>query len=176
MKFYQALGLEPKLRLDPEDLKKRFYERSRQWHPDRFGRASEAERQQSLDMTALLNDGFRTLKDPVARAEYFLESDGIPPSKNPPPELLEEVFELNMALEELREGDSSARPQLEAARERFSGMLFKSAQALEGLFSKFDQNQDRAVLQEIRQVLDRRRYVSNLVRDVEKELNVQLSN
>ncbi len=176
MKFYQALGLEPKLALDPEDLKKRFYERSRQWHPDRFGRAAEAERQQSLDMTALLNDGFRTLKDPVTRAEYFLESDGIPPSKNPPPELLEEVFELNMALEELREGDSSARPQLEAARERFSGMLLESGQALKGLFSKFDQNQDRAVLQEIRQVLDRRRYVSNLVRDVEKELNVQFSN
>lgn len=176
MKFYQALGLEPKLTLDPEDLKKRFYERSRQWHPDRFGRAPEAERQQALDMTALLNDGFRTLKDPVTRAEYFLESDGIPPSKNPPPELLEEVFELNMALEELREGDASARPQLEAARERFSGMLQESGQVLEGLFSKFDQSQDKAALQEIRQVLDRRRYVSNLVRDVEKELNVQFSN
>jgi molecular chaperone HscB len=176
MKYYEALGIEPRLALDSEDLKKRFYERSRQWHPDRFGRASEAERQQSLDMTALLNDGFRTLKDPVTRAEFFLESNGIPPSKNPPPELLEEVFELNMALEELREGDASARPQLEAARERFLGMLTESGRELDGLFSKFDQNQDRAVLQEIRQVLDRRRYVSNLVRDVEKELNVGLPN
>ena len=127
-------------------------------------------------MTALLNDGFRALKDPVTRAEYFLESDGIPPSKNPPPELLEEVFELNMALEELREGDSSARGQLEAARERFSGMLAESGRELENLFAKFDQSQERAVLQEIRQVLDRRRYVSNLVRDVEKELNVGISN
>ena len=32
------------------------------------------------------------------------------PSKDAPPELLEEVFELNMALEELRDGDESARP------------------------------------------------------------------
>jgi molecular chaperone HscB len=176
MKYYEALGLDPKLVLDSEDLKKRFYERSRQWHPDRFGRATDAERQQSLDMTALLNDGFRTLKDPITRAEYFLESGGILPSKNPPPELLEEVFELNMALEELREGESSARPQLEGARERFSGMLTESGRELEGLFAKFDLSQDRGVLQEIRQVLDRRRYVSNLVRDVEKELNVQLSN
>jgi molecular chaperone HscB len=176
MNYYEALGLEPKLALNSEDLKKRFYERSRQWHPDRFGRASASERQQSLDMTALLNDGFRTLKDPVARAEYFLESNDIPPSKNPPPELLEEVFELNMALEELREGDSSARPQLESARERFSGMLSQSGDELVTLFGRFDQSQDREVLQEIRQLLDRRRYVSNLVRDVEKELNVQLSN
>ena len=38
MKYYDALGLEPKLALDPDDLKKRFYDRSRQWHPDRFSR------------------------------------------------------------------------------------------------------------------------------------------
>lgn len=176
MNYYEALGVEPRLALDSEDLKKRFYDRSRQWHPDRFGRASAPERQQSLDMTALLNDGFRTLKDPVARAEYFLESNGIPPSKNPPPELLEEVFELNIALEELRDGDSSARPQLESARERFTGMLSQSADQLEALFGRFDQTKDRKVLDEIRQLLDRRRYVSNLLRDVEKELNVQLSN
>jgi molecular chaperone HscB len=176
MKYYEALGLEPNLALDSEDLKKRFYERSRQWHPDRFGRASAPERQQSLDMTALLNDGFRALKDPVTRAEYFLESHGIPPSKNPPPELLEEVFELNMALEELREGDSSARPQLESAQERFTAMLTQSAAELAALFGRFDQTKDPKVLREIRQLLDRRRYVSNLLRDVEKELNVQLSN
>jgi molecular chaperone HscB len=176
MKYYEALGLEPSLALDSDDLKKRFYERSRQWHPDRFGRASPAERQESLDMTALLNDGFRTLKDPSARAEYFLESNGIPPSKNPPPELLEEVFELNMALEELRAGDSSMRGQLESAQERFSEMLSQSGQDLVILFAKFDQSKSREVLQEIRQVLDRRRYISNLLRDVEKELNVQLSN
>jgi len=176
MTYYEALGLDPTLALNSEDLKKRFYERSRQWHPDRFGRASQAERKQSLDMTALLNDAFRTLKEPVTRAEYFLESNGIPPSKNPPPELLEEVFELNMALEELRDGDSSARPQLESARERFTVMLAESGEELAALFNKFDRGQAHEVLQEIRQVLDRRRYVSNLVRDVEKELNVQLSN
>jgi molecular chaperone HscB len=176
MKYYEALGLERRLALDSDDLKKRFYERSRQWHPDRFGRASAIERQQALDTTALLNDAFRTLKDPPARAEYFLESSGIPPSKNPPPELLEEVFELNMALEELREGDASVRGQLESARERFSDMLSRSGQELVTLFDKFDQTQGHDVLQEVRQVLDRRRYISNLLRDVEKELNVQLSN
>ncbi len=176
MTYYDALGLEPSLALDSEDLKKRFYERSRQWHPDRFGRASAPERQLALDTTALLNDAFRTLKDPPSRAEYFLESNGIPPSKNPPPELLEEVFELNMALEELREGDSSVRGQLESARDRFTEMLSQSSQELATLFTKFDETQGQETLQEIRQVLDRRRYVSNLLRDVEKELNVQLSN
>ena len=36
MNYYEALGVTPALSLDMEDLKKRFYDRSRQWHPDRF--------------------------------------------------------------------------------------------------------------------------------------------
>ena len=90
-----------------EDLKKRFYDRSRQWHPDRFSRASAAEQDHALEMTAVLNDAFRTLREPVARAEYFLKARGVELSNTPPPELLEEVFELNMALEELRSGEDS---------------------------------------------------------------------
>jgi molecular chaperone HscB len=171
MQYYEALGLEPKLALDLEDLKQRFYDRSRLWHPDRFSRAAPSERQQALDMTALLNDAFRTLRDPVTRAEYFLKQNGLELSKDAPPELLEEVFELNMALEELRGGDDSARPQLEAARERFSGMLKETDTCLQGLFFEGSEKLD-----EIRGVLNRRRYISNLVREVDKELNVHLSN
>jgi molecular chaperone HscB len=176
MKYYEALGLvEPRLSLDADDLKKRFYERSRQWHPDRFSRASAADQQQALDMTATLNDAFRTLRDPVTRAEYFLKENGIELSKDAPPELLEEVFELNMALEELREGDDSARAQLVAAHERFLAMRAEIDAALTALAGKFDAASDRAVLDavlnEIHAALNRRRYISNLVKEVDKELN-----
>jgi len=174
MKFYQALGLEPKLALDLADLQKRFYERSRQWHPDRFSRADREEQQKALDMTAVLNDAFRTLRDPVGRAEYFLEESGIPPSKKAPPELLEEVFELNMALEELRDGDDSARPQLVKAQERFQKMLDNVDAELQQLFGRHDGPAPANTLQQIRAALDRRRYIANLVREVEKELNVHL--
>ena len=174
MRFYEALGLEPKLAIDLEDLKKRFYQRSRQWHPDRFSRASAEEKQLALDMTAVLNDAFRTLRDPVARAEYFLRESGIEVSKEAPPELLEEVFELNMALEELRGGDDSARPQLVAADERFRGMLAEIDASLGGMFEGVDRGPE-ARATEIRSVLNRRKYISNLVREVEKELNVHAS-
>jgi len=176
MKFYGALGLEPKLALDPGDLKKRFYDRSRQWHPDRFSRAGPEEKQQSEEMTAILNDAFRALRDPVSRAEYFLRESGLELSKDAPPELLEEVFELNMALEELRGGDESARPQLTAAQERFLGMLGDADASLAGLFARYDETGDRAALDQIRGTLNRRKYVSNLVREVEKELNVHSAN
>lgn len=176
MKFYDALGLEPKLALDPDDLQKRFYDRSRQWHPDRFSRASAEEKHRSEEMTAMLNDAFRALRDPVSRAEYFLSETGLELAKDAPPELLEEVFELNMALEELRGGDESARSQLVSAQQRFTAMLSDADASLAGLFTRYDETPDRAVLDQIRATLNRRKYVSNLLRDVEKELNVHTAN
>jgi len=176
MRFYEALGLEPKLALDSEELKKHFYERSRQWHPDRYSRSSAAEQQKSLEMTSVLNDAFRTLRDPVARAEYFLEQKAIVPSKHVPPELLEEVFEMNIALEELRAGDETARPQLVEARKRFNRMRDEIDHGISVLFLRYDEAEDASHLLAIRSVLDRRQYVANLIRDVEKELNVHVSN
>jgi molecular chaperone HscB len=163
MLFYDAFGLMPALSLDAEDLKKRFYARSRQWHPDKFSRASAAEQEKALEMTAVLNDAFRTLRDPVSRAEYFLKEKGFELSKEAPAELLEEVFELNMALEELREGDESARPQLIEARNRFVAMRDTIDESLATAG-------DRGDLEEVRALLNRRRYIRNLIRDVENVL------
>jgi molecular chaperone HscB len=166
MQYYEALGLEPKLALDADELRKRFYERSRVTHPDLVGAnavASGAE-----DRMAQLNDAFRTLRNPVTRAEYFLSERGIQLSKDVPPELLEEVFELNMALEEMRNGDDSARPQLDSARERFAAMQSEIDAGLAVLFAR--QDAEGNALDEIAASLNRRRYISNLLRDVGQSL------
>jgi molecular chaperone HscB len=172
--YFQFFGLEPKLRLDNDDLQKRFYQLSRVLHPDRYQRKSAEEQQYSLDATAILNDAYRVLRDPLQRAEYVLKRAGFEigeqRSKDVPPELLEEVFELNMALEEMREGDSSARPQLEEARDKFYAMRDEIDGQLTLLFDKYDSTPGKETLGEIRGVLNRRRYIRNLINDVEKEL------
>jgi len=178
--FFQFFGLDPKLSVDLPDLQKRFYELSRQWHPDKFSRKSAGEQAQSLEATAILNDGYRTLRDPVRRAEYLLTEEGFPIAeqrgKDVPPELLEEVFELNMMLEELKSGDEDARPQLEAAKQKFFGLRSGVDTELENLFARYDASDSvsetaKQALHEIRGVLNRRRYVENLIRDVDRALN-----
>jgi molecular chaperone HscB len=178
--FFRFFGLDPKLVVDLPDLQKRFYALSRQWHPDKFSRKSTGEQAEALEATAILNDGYRTLRDPVKRAEYMLTEEGFPigeqRSKDVPPELLEEVFELNMMLEELKSGDADARPQLEAARERFAEMLSSADDELETLFTRHDaagisSDDAKQALHAIRGVLNRRRYIENLIRDVDRALN-----
>jgi molecular chaperone HscB len=178
--YFVFFGFPRKLRVDRDSLQARFYELSRQWHPDRYSRKSAEEQAQALEATAILNDGYRTLADPVRRAEYLLTEEGFPigeqRSKDVPPELLEEVFELNMALEEAKSGDDSARPQLESARDNFQKMRATIDTELEQLFARYDASDAQSetakqALHEIRGVLNRRRYIENLLRDVDRALN-----
>jgi len=111
--YFSVFGLEPKLNLDLVELEHEFHRLSRKLHPDRFARAQENEKEWSLADTALLNDAYRTLKEPLRRTEYLLKLEGAEigeehsgkDRKDPsrvPADLLEEVFELNMQLEEMR--------------------------------------------------------------------------
>ena len=137
-------------------------------------RKPERERQYSLDASSILNDAYRALKDPVKRAQYVLSQEGFEigeqRSKDVPPELLEEVFELNMALEEMRGGDNSARPQLETAEKNFTNMLSDVDRQLEDLFGQYDQSRARDTLSQVRGALNRRKYIQNLVDEVHKAL------
>ena len=173
--YYQLFGIPRTFNLSLDELQKRFYELSRQLHPDRFMQRPEAERQQALDKSSELNDAYRTLKDPNKRAQYLLREEGFDigeqRSKDVPPELLEEVFELNMALEEMREGDDSARRQLVEAEKNFTNMMSAADRQLESLFGKYDQSPSRETLSEIRGVLNRRKYIQNLVDEVHKTLS-----
>jgi molecular chaperone HscB len=172
--YFDFFGLDRKLDVDLADLEKRFYTLSRRLHPDVYFRRSEQERQYSLDASAILNDAYRILRNPVTRAEYFLKQEGFDigeqKSKNVPPELLEEVFELNESLEELREGDESVRPQLEEAERRFLEKRDQTDQDLRLRFEEYDRTGDRSVLSQVRGILNRRQYIRNLIEEVEKEL------
>jgi molecular chaperone HscB len=175
--YFAFFGLEKHLAIDTDELQRRYYALSRQLHPDKYTRATDTERNFSLEATSILNDGFRTLRDPVRRAEYILKDGGFDigeqRSKDVPPELLEEVFELNMALDELRSGDADAISQLESARERFVELQTEIDQDLDARFRAHDaaesDDERHTVLSIIRSILNRRRYVRNLIQEVDKE-------
>lgn len=172
--YFEFYGFPRKLAIDSAELQRRYYALSRQLHPDRFTRRSAREQALALEASSILNDGLRVLRDPVERAEYVLTAEGFAMpgqrTKDVPPELLEEVFELNLALEEMRSGDASARPALETARSHFQSMLNGADSELAGLFARWDESGDRAELARIRGVLNRRKYITNLVRDVNQAL------
>lgn len=188
--YFSVFGLEPKLNLDLVELEHVFHRLSRKLHPDRFARAQENEKEWSLADTALLNDAYRTLKDPLRRTEYLLKLEGAEigeehsgkDRKDPsrvPADLLEEVFELNMQLEEMRanrklnEEDPALEASLMQAKEKFDGLLAAVDDDLRDQWQAWDEGGAAArgaAQRKMVTLLDRRRYLSNLVRDVNEVL------
>src|SRR3989440_6338209 len=74
---FAVLGLPRGYELDERALEETFRALSRKLHPDRFVRATPRERRFSLEQTTLLNDAYRTLRDPVRRAEHLLALRGV---------------------------------------------------------------------------------------------------
>jgi molecular chaperone HscB len=162
--YFEAFDLPRKLAIDPKDLEKRFYSLSRQLHPDL--RRTPSERVEAEEAMAILNDAYRVLRDPVARSEYLLKLEGFDTaqtSKDVPPELLEEVFELNMALEELQAGDTDVLEQLESTRQRFEGMRSELDTELHQKFNDWDSAGRTEDLAAVRSLLNRRKYIANLI-------------
>lgn len=156
--YFQFFGLDPRLSLDLADLENRYYRLSRQLHPDRYLRATPAGRERSLEASTVLNDAYRTLRDPIARAEYLLARQGWVESKQPAPELLDEMFELNMELEQARRAGD-----LEAVQRKLAPLREQADARLEALFRAYDQAPNRDTLAEVRAALDRRKYIGKLV-------------
>jgi len=107
MNHFARLGLPAALELDAAALDKAYFARQRQWHPDRFVGKPAAERAKASVEAAALNDAYRTLKDPLGRAIYLAELNGVElPGDGKTiddPELLMEVMD---AREELHEASS----------------------------------------------------------------------
>jgi len=199
--YFIQFGLPRHLRIDTAALEKAFYAQSRKLHPDRFASRPLAEQEAALAASSQLNDAYRTLRDPIARTEYLLALEGIQLEEQSraatdaaratgtekkqvaPPDLLEEAFELNMQLEEMRmakqmgDDDPQTRADLEAARTKFTAMLTDAQQQLESFWSKWDVAEDSndsaardTAKQSMVALLNRRSYIRNLVRDVNAAL------
>jgi molecular chaperone HscB len=199
--YFTFFGLPRKLNLDTALLEREFYELSRKLHPDLSARADKREQDWSLEQSSLLNDAYRTLKDAIKRTEYLLRLEGVELEEQSkaatekaraageikkqvvPPDLLEEVFELNTQLEELRaqkklgeddpaliEEIGTQKLELEQKYESLSGELKKYWDEWDRLPDDAAEESRRKVRDKMVDLLNRRSYIRNLVWDVNEVL------
>ena len=199
--YFTFFGLPRKLNLDTALLEREFYDLSRKLHPDLSARAGAREQAWSLEQSSLLNDAYRTLKDPIKRTEYLLRLEGVELEEQSkaatekaratgqikkqvvPPDLLEEVFELNMQLEELRmqkkmgeddpaliEEIGKQKLELEEKYESLSDELKTYWSDWDELPSDATEESRKKVSDKMVDLLNRRSYIRNLVRDVNEAL------
>jgi molecular chaperone HscB len=171
---FERLGLPRRYDLDAAQAERNYLARSRELHPDYHQLAPGAEQRASMELTAALNEAYATLRHPFRRAEYLLALEGGPSAaehKEMAPAFLEEMLELRMEIEELRESggrDSPARAAMERQLTERSGRLVNE---LRGLFGRLEALPPgdpgrRPLLVQVRQVLNAAKYVEGLLRDL----------
>ena len=199
--YFTFFALPRKLNLDTALLEREFYDLSRKLHPDLCARADAREQEWSLEQSSLLNDAYRTLKDPIKRTEYLLRLEGVELEEQSkaatekarasgqikkqvvPPDLLEEVFELNIQLEELRmqkkmgEDDPALIEEVGKQKLELEEKYGSLSDELKTYWNDWDRLPNDATEESKKQsrdkmidLLNRRSYIRNLVRDVNEVL------
>jgi molecular chaperone HscB len=186
--YFAMFEIPRKLWLEMGALEQKFLQLSWKLHPDNFVNATPEEREISLKRSSELNDAYRTLRDPVARVEYLLSIEGSRKEgenkQQVPANLLEEVFELNESLDELREAKAAGtdtdtlKHRLEVAEKTFQKKLDDVDKQLRDSAREWDKTLDaktdevgrQNVMAQLNELLNRRSYIRNLVLNVQKEL------
>src|SRR5258708_198281 len=185
--YFALFEMPRKLWIEMSGLEQKFLQLSWKLHPDNFVNATETERDLSLKRSSELNDAYRTLRDPVGRIEYLLGIEGARKEgehkQQAPPELLEEVFELNESLDELREtkasgGDLAAlKSRLESAEKSFQEKLGEVDAQLQSAAHQWDAALDgdaasrKKIIAQLNELFTHRSYISNFLTNVQKELS-----
>ncbi|WJW76259.1 Fe-S protein assembly co-chaperone HscB [Thiohalobacter sp. IOR34] len=105
--YFELFALPEQFELDRAALDARYRELQRSVHPDRFASAGDQQRRLSMQLAARINEGYRVLKDPLARGRYLLELRGLESideqATHQDAAFLMEQMELREALEAVRD-------------------------------------------------------------------------
>jgi molecular chaperone HscB len=175
---YEVLGYDHvRLNLDPGDLEERLFRLSKRFHPDRFAGRSPEEVQFSHDHSSAVNNAYRTLKNPLARAKYAVEREmGSIEEKSAsvPMDMADLFFEVHEHLDAIREADGKP-PQdaLQAVALAETALREKVRQLESDLlerFTQYDEHPDRKGIEEMKEILAHRSYIQSFLRRVDSVL------
>ena len=171
--FYR-LGMPRQFRLDLQELERSYLSRSREVHPDFHGLDTQARQRISLEQSAAINEAYHVLREPFLRAEYLLRLEGGPSAskyKEMDPAFLEEMLELRMEIEELRDGGNPESPAMAEMERKLTQRRTKLIDDVACRFAQAESQSATAVdrsaaLLEIRKTVNAAKYIQGLLRDL----------
>ena len=151
--FFELLNQPRQFEINAKSMSKTFRQLQSEYHPDKYSRRSAEELEHAENWSALVNQAYSTLLNPMQRALYLLECYNDPLLEGEQPDLdalfLSEIMELNEELDELTEADI----------EEFSAKINENLQDLhEKLSAKFNEN----LVSEAKIIVCKMQYFHNL--------------
>ena len=159
--YFSLFGLPRSYRFDANALDAAYRKLQSEIHPDRFASAGDAERRLALQSSARVNEAYRSLKDPVERAQYLLSLRGVDALAETDTSLPMEFLESQL---ERREAIANAIERRDpSALDAIKREVRKQANELErALVEQLDQDQDNAIT-----TVRKLKFLSKLAADID---------
>ena len=130
MNYFELFDLAQSFQPDQALVKKKFYQLSRQYHPDFYGNGSEEEKEKALEMSALVNKAYQTLQNQDLLVKYVLKEAGILEEDEKyqlSPDFLMEVMDLN---EQLMDADEpETKTAIKTAIDQLNTQIYEPVKA-----------------------------------------------
>ena len=98
MNYFELFDIQVSLKVDAENLTKKYFELQKKYHPDFYTLSDAAEQESMLEKSSLINKAIKTFKNGESTIRYVLQLKGLLEEEEKyqlPPAFLMEVMELN---------------------------------------------------------------------------------
>jgi molecular chaperone HscB len=134
MNFFELFNIPISLQVDAAVVKAKFYELSRKYHPDFFSQATEAEQEEALEKSSLLNKAFKVFSNKEETLKYVLQLKGLLEDEEKyklSPDFLMEMMELNEALMDAKmDSDEAAVANIKSQISSLENELYENIKSI----------------------------------------------
>jgi molecular chaperone HscB len=168
MDYFKLFGLSPQLELDTKALKKKYYQLSKEAHPDHFTQDDAATQEKQLDASSQVNEAYKTLKNEESRIQYILMEKGLlgDNDQKVPQTFLMEMMEINEALMDLEMGGDEA--EYESAMRRVKEFESALLTQLEEIKKGWTEEPDMDSLEALKDYYLKNRYLLRMKENLSK--------
>jgi len=134
MNYFELYEMPVTMKPDIQQVKQKFYELSRRYHPDFYTNASDEEQAETLEKSSLVNKAFKAFQNGDETIKYVLQLNGLLEEEEKyklPPAFLMEMLELNEQIADAKmEDDTAALQQIQSTIHDIQSNLYEPVQQI----------------------------------------------
>ena len=134
MNYFELYEMPVTMKPDMQQVKQKFYELSRRYHPDFYTNASDEEQAETLEKSSLVNKAFKAFQNGDETIKYVLQLNGLLEEEEKyklPPAFLMEMLELNEQIADAKmEDDTAALQQIQSTIYDIQSNLYQPVQQI----------------------------------------------
>ncbi|MHB1178060.1 MAG: Fe-S protein assembly co-chaperone HscB [Daejeonella sp.] len=170
--YFEFYGLPISFQVDESELKKKFYEFSKKYHPDFYVNESQEKQDEILELSTLNNKAYKVLSDPLKRIEYILELNDMLAEGDKytlPQDFLMDMMDVNEALMDMEfDPDPSRVMDISSQVDQLEMTLFDDLKQLTDEFDHKPNSDRQDILLKIKDIWYREKYLMRIRTSISK--------